>query len=116
MELSFTYFDAVIPVKPFSRNSEFKLHQAAAYGDSWNLNGLLSDGWDMNSRDSNGKTPLHRAAENGQVKVVALLLERGADYWLKDNNGQTAQELAYGKVETQWNRIFNSSSDKQVCN
>jgi ankyrin repeat protein len=40
---------------------------------------LVEKGADMESKDSNGQTPLSRAAGSGHEVLVKLLLEKGAD-------------------------------------
>src|SRR6202034_4113065 len=50
---------------------------------------LLKGRHNLDSKDSNGQTPLSWAARNGHEAVVKLLLEKGAELETKDNNGRT---------------------------
>jgi ankyrin repeat protein len=48
---------------------------------------LLSDGADVNAKDSLDRTPLHFASGRGHLQVAQALLDRGADIEAKDNEG-----------------------------
>jgi len=50
---------------------------------------LLEKGADIESKDTDGQTPLSWAAQDGCEAVVQLLLEKGADIESKDTDGQT---------------------------
>ena len=65
------------------------LHGAAASGDIDEVKRLLSEGRDINSKDSEGRTPLHLAADRGDKEMVKFLLERDADVRVQDNEGYT---------------------------
>lgn len=56
------------------------LQNAAAHGAVNVLRILLDEGADINSQDSEFRTPLQTAASRGYVEIVQLLLARGADY------------------------------------
>ena len=51
---------------------------------------MLSRGLDLNSRDSDNKTPLMIAACNGKMEAVNYLLEKGADPSLRDKFGRNS--------------------------
>jgi hypothetical protein len=55
------------------------LHRPAEAGNATVLETMLSCGFDVDARDSDGVTPLHRAAMGGHVDAVRVLLEHGAD-------------------------------------
>ena len=55
---------------------------------------LLSQGCDINTRDSGEKTPLMIAAFCGKAEVVSFLLENGADAFLKSKDGSTLIRFA----------------------
>ena len=48
----------------------------------------------LNTRDSEGNTPLHWGARNGHAQIVRLLLDRGADFRLKNNIEQVPLHVA----------------------
>ncbi len=50
---------------------------------------LSGHGWDFNSRDSRGATPLHWAARIGNEAMIEVLLVRGVDSEQKDSRGLT---------------------------
>jgi len=50
---------------------------------------LLDCGAQVNSRATDGSTPLHRATRWGAIHVVCMLLEHGADVEAKDDLGRT---------------------------
>ncbi len=64
---------------------EYPLHQAARRGDGNQIRMLLEQGYDINTRDSNGYTALYSAAGAGQTQAVKLLLQRGARADIPDN-------------------------------
>ena len=51
---------------------------------------LLEKGANINTKDSEGWTPLHHAARSGNEEIIKLLLERGANVNATNNNGTTA--------------------------
>jgi uncharacterized protein len=61
------------------------LHQAAALGSVNGIDRLVREGADLNSVDSNGRTPLHVAAFEGQGEAAKALVAAGADPSLLDN-------------------------------
>jgi ankyrin repeat protein len=64
-------------------------HLAAYFGLKEAMITLLENGHDLNSKSSNGQTPLSWAASRGQEAVVKLLVEKGAELETKDKYGQT---------------------------
>jgi ankyrin repeat protein len=54
-------------------------HSAAYFGLNEAMITLLENGHDLNSKDSNGWTPLLWARKKGHEAVVRLLLEKGAE-------------------------------------
>jgi ankyrin repeat protein len=65
------------------------LHGAAASGDIDEVKRLLSEGQDVNSRDSEGQTPLHLAVKSGDREMVKFLLTRDADVRAEDKDRST---------------------------
>jgi ankyrin repeat protein len=57
---------------------------------------LVEKGADLESKDSDGRTPLSWAAENGYEAVVKLLVEKGADLESRDRVGRTSLSWAAG--------------------
>ena len=70
------------------------LHMAAAFGIEWLVEELLQQGASVDTRDSDGRTPLHEAATGGHTNVIKSLLERGADPNSRDRRTRDAVELA----------------------
>ena len=71
------------------------LHHAAANGEIEQVKLLISQGADVNVKDSAGQTPLHYAARKGHKEIVELLLAQGADVNLGEKYyNRTAVELA----------------------
>jgi uncharacterized protein len=55
---------------------------------------LLATKADVNSKDSDGPTPLIFAAMNGYTEIVEILLENDADMDAEDKDGRTALQWA----------------------
>lgn len=53
---------------------------------------LLDAGFDLEARDSQGRTPLFLAVTHGRLEIAELLLERGAQLEVEDKNKNTARE------------------------
>ncbi|RYP68408.1 hypothetical protein DL771_006672 [Monosporascus sp. 5C6A] len=81
------------------------LHLAAYFGLEEAVKAIVGK-YDLDVKDSYGRTPLSYAAENGHGRVVQLLLGKGADVKAKENyHGQTplsyAAENGHGAVVQQ---------------
>jgi ankyrin repeat protein len=74
-----------------------EIHDAAKAGDLAKIQALLKDNPDLvNSKETNGWTPLHWAAEQGYTNVAVLLLANKADVNAKAINGFTPLHIAAG--------------------
>ena len=65
------------------------VHLVAYFGLAEATTALLKNSHDLDSKDSDGRTPLSWAAEKGHEAVVKLLLEKGAELETKDKYGRT---------------------------
>ena len=84
---------------------EPSIHDAAHTGNIEAVKKHLASGADLNTKDSEGGTPLHHAAWNGHKEVAELLIEKGAvvnalgvngtplDWAIFRNNPETADLL-----------------------
>ncbi len=72
------------------------LHEAARKGALDDVQRLLSEGAEINSRDPDGEdfTPLMEAAFSGQLRVLQHLIQAGANLNLVDIAGYSALEIA----------------------
>lgn len=80
-----------------SNSKEAAMHQACYEGNEEAVSRLLYNKTDpncLNTKKTNGFTPLHCAAWNGQKEVIQILLQHGADKTLQDNQGRTPYEIA----------------------
>lgn len=66
----------------------------ASEGQTETVAELLDKGFDPNTRDEYGLTPLIAAASNGHADLVSLLLDRGADPNIETDLGYTALMFA----------------------
>jgi len=66
------------------------LNDSAMKGDATAVQKLISQGEDINAKDSKGKTALMYAAEKGQAETARILIDAAADVNAKDNDGKTA--------------------------
>ena len=62
---------------------------------------LIDEGADVNSRNSNGQTPLILATWKNNTKLSVLLVEKGADVNARNNNGRTPLLWATYKNNTE---------------
>ncbi|KAL9114410.1 MAG: hypothetical protein Q9227_001491 [Pyrenula ochraceoflavens] len=88
------------------------LHLAATSGDTDILSLLLRPEWnaEIESRTTDGRTPLHAAVIAGQIPALKMLLTSGADVESKDVHGRTALHLIVGSGANN----FNSSQDDSI--
>ena len=77
-----------------SNNGWTMLHYAAQGGNDVILEKLLSLGLDIDSRSSDGATPLMIAAYHGRLDAFIVLIETWSDPTLKNNNGWTLLHFA----------------------
>ena len=77
-----------------NNNRETLLHYAAQGDNGVIIEKLLSLGLDIDSRSSNGLTPLMVAAFCGRLDAFSVLIERRSDPTLKDSNGCTMLHYA----------------------
>jgi len=76
----------------------YPLHEAAALGQTSQVRRLVDDGYDINSPDINGETPLQRACMAGHASTARCLVHRGADVTLKSK--------LLGTVPLHWLFVF----------
>jgi len=99
---------ALLAVKWYSSDSEYSqrfpkemtgLHLAAYFGVEAVVKLLLED---VNSKASDGQTPLHWASKSGHLETAQLLLEKGADVNAIDRTIRTPLHWASqnGHLET----------------
>jgi hypothetical protein len=69
------------------------LHVAAQKGLLFDLQGFLEEGFNVNSQDFYGRTPLHNALIRRDKKMVDFLMVSGADSGIKNVYGVTPYDL-----------------------
>ena len=77
-----------------NNNGETLLHYAAEGGNDVIIEKLLSLGLDIDSRSSDGATPLMTAACEGRLDAFSVLIEKGSDATFRDNHGWTLLHYA----------------------
>jgi len=99
------YCNKILPKKQVEKSSILKtdpdwtaLKSASFFSYVGVLNSLINKGFNIESKDIDGKSTLIDASERGQVEAVKILLDRGADINKKDSNGKTA--LIYASCES----------------
>ncbi|XP_022138230.1 acyl-CoA-binding domain-containing protein 1-like [Momordica charantia] len=70
------------------------IHAFAREGELENLLKCVENGVSVNTKDSEGRTPLHWAVDRGHSNVVELLVSKNADIDVKDVDGQTPLHYA----------------------
>lgn len=90
---AFPFLLCCLPILAQSRRADSLERQLFAAIGNRNLVAVehaLEQGADIESKATNGVTPLMTAAEAGSVPIVSLLLEHGANAGAKDDQGETA--------------------------
>ncbi|KAF7586204.1 hypothetical protein BBP40_009295 [Aspergillus hancockii] len=77
-----------------SMDKEHRLVLAAMEGDYDEINKILKDKVNVDSKDSGGWTALHHAVRRGHHKIVSELLRKAADVTIQDELGQQGLHLA----------------------
>lgn len=99
--------DAGIPVDQTCRHEVTPLMLAIHRGNLSAAGYLLTQGADIEARDSEGRTALHWAAgapsghlsSNLRLQAVNFLVKQGGDIYAQDNEGKTPLELAQELLE-----------------
>ena len=76
------------------QDKENLLQKASQSGNVALVKTMLSRGFDINSKDSDGDTPLMIAAALGKMEAVNYFLDKGADPSLKDKFGKDSLHRA----------------------
>jgi ankyrin repeat protein/acetylglutamate kinase len=90
------------------------IHLAAYFGIHDIISRLLQQGRDIDSQDSDGRTPLSYAAQNGNEEAVRLLLDQGATVDKAD--GQARSPLSWAAArghETVVELLLNAGADTE---
>ena len=78
--------------------AEGSINIAAGAGHIEAVKKHLADGADVNTKDSDGMTPLHSAAYGGHKEIAGLLIAKGADVNAANNVKLTPLDLASDEV------------------
>ena len=90
----------------------FELIEAARLGDNKSVQALLDQGAYVNSRDSDGRTPLTESTWEGHADTVKLLLEKGADPNLRKNDGLAPLVIAVSKGNKEIEELLKKAGAK----
>jgi ankyrin repeat protein len=89
---------AMATILPAAEVSGDDFYRLIRNDDSAALKTLLSQGVDINLKDSHGATPLMYAAASGSTEVMKLLIGAGADVNAKNSFGATALLWSAGDI------------------
>ncbi|PUU72732.1 hypothetical protein B9Z19DRAFT_1136842 [Tuber borchii] len=92
---------------PLEWLKNYPLHQAAALGQTTEVVRLVDDGYNINSLDINGETPLQRASMAGHASTTRCLVQRGADATLKSK--------LLGTIPLHWLFVFELSQVNNIA-
>ena len=97
--------------------SDQKIFHAVTDGTLEQLEALLKDTVDVNSRDQEGMTPLHYAVDRCLVEAVSLLIEHKADLDAQNKEGETPLMMAVTcEHENMVKLLIESGAKKEIKN
>ena len=99
--LLLTTIAAVLLVGCGPSASDISIHDAAHTGNIEAVKKHLASGADLNTKDSEGGTPLHHTAWNGHKEVAELLIAEGANVNATDERGETPLDWAIFRNHTE---------------
>ena len=99
--LLLTTIAAVVLVGCGPSASDISIHDAAHTGNIEAVKKHLASGADLNTKDSEGGTPLHHTAWNGHKEVAELLIAEGANVNATDERGETPLDWAIFRNHTE---------------
>ena len=99
--LLLTTIAAVVLVGCGQSASDISIHDAAHTGNIEAVKKHLASGADLNTKDSEGGTPLHHTAWNGHKEVAELLIAEGANVNATDERGETPLDWAIFRNHTE---------------
>ena len=99
--LLITTIAAVVLVGCGGPPKEISIHDAAHTGNIEAVKKHLASGADLNTKDSEGGTPLHHTAWNGHKEVAELLIAEGANVNATDERGETPLDWAIFRNHTE---------------
>ena len=104
-------------IQSHKKTKESTLITASRKGEKDTIEQLLSEGAEIESKDSRGRTALITASGNGHTMVTDLLLERGAHIDSQDDQGYSALMTACqnGHVQTT-SRLLDEDADTFLKN
>jgi hypothetical protein len=108
-------------VVPQSGNGDFTnkiikesiIHKVAAFGNPDCLQLLLTRGFSINERDSEGDTPLHRAVDAGNLAVIEYLLKQKANVLLTNSAGESVVDVAAKRLNVAFVRKYDQTGHHQ---
>nr|WP_246198629.1 ankyrin repeat domain-containing protein [Wolbachia endosymbiont of Ctenocephalides felis wCfeJ] len=83
------YVNIVQVIERMQLNLDEELLAAAESGDLNKIKSFITQGANLDAKDSNGSTPLHYASWNGNLSVVKHLVEKGANLKIKNLDNRT---------------------------
>lgn len=103
---------------PASKTNESELgdiHVSAREGASEDLKKHLAAGVEINTRDSEERTPLHWAVDRGDLDAVKVLVSSNADVNAQDTEGQTPLHYAVRREREDIAQLLvNHQADLQI--
>ena len=77
-------------IKTFENFNNQDIFTYLKNNDIQSIKNYIDSGYDLNSQNSDGITPLIKSVINDKIEIVKLLLNAGADIDKQFNNGNTA--------------------------